>query len=118
MPLSGYLLGVAMRSFALRLLMVLVAIAQPLPSVADGATLTVSAVVLPNARCSFTMPAVVNSADLLALAARQTSFAAESGALRCGGHAPTARNALTLTQLTVRQLELGATSDFVMTITP
>jgi|APDOM4702015191_1054821.scaffolds.fasta_scaffold33865_3 hypothetical protein len=108
-----------MQNFTLRLLMALVALAQPLRSGADDATLMVSAVVLPNARCSFLLPALTTADDLMSLAARPAASPSEAGVFRCGGHAASARAAMTLTQLSVKPTDISLTaSGFVVTITP
>jgi hypothetical protein len=108
-----------MRNLTLRLLTALVALAQPLPSYPDGATLMVSAVVLPNARCSFSLRGAVTARDLVALAAQPASVPSAAGSLRCGGHVPSVTNAQALTRLSIRQTDAGdAVSDFVVTITP
>jgi hypothetical protein len=114
-----------MRNLTLLLLTALVALGQAPASRADGAMLMVSAVVLPNARCSFILPDAITAADLAALAARTAAASFESDSFRCGGHVPSARNALRLTQLSIRQTRFdraaGAGDDasgFVLTITP
>lgn len=111
-----------MHKLALWLLLAFVALTPPILATAGDARLMVSALVLPNARCSFAVPAALTKAELSMLAARQVVLAHDAGSLRCGGHVPSVRNALDLTQLSVRQVgaivDGAATTDFVVTVTP
>lgn len=108
-----------MQKLTLRLLMALIASAPAFPVVADDATLMVSAVVLPNARCSFLLPALTTAGELMTLASRPAALPSDAGVFRCGGHLPSARAAMTLTQLSVKPTDANiSASGFVVTITP